>query len=102
MGSLAVVLLYADSNSITSRSKFLKAKALIPLSKSTNGGEFAGPSVKQTVRYEPKAIPSTPKKGATNVSNPSKSSFVLKTAETAPKKVNFTTSNSFSTLNDEE
>ncbi|GKC89156.1 hypothetical protein Tco_1149805 [Tanacetum coccineum] len=35
-------------------------------SKSTNGGQFAGPSVKQTVKYEPKATPSAPKKGATN------------------------------------
>ncbi|GJT72630.1 zinc knuckle CX2CX4HX4C containing protein [Tanacetum coccineum] len=82
---------------VASKKKMRKGK-----SKSTNGGEFAGPSVKQTVRYEPKAIPSAPKKGATNVSNPSKSSSVLKTAETSPKKVNFTTSNSFSALNDEE
>ncbi|GJW86650.1 zinc knuckle CX2CX4HX4C containing protein [Tanacetum coccineum] len=71
-------------------------------SKSTNGGEFASPSVKQTVRYEPKAIPSAPKKGATNVSNPSKSPSMLKIAETSLKKVNFTTSKSFSALNDEE
>ncbi|GJZ73650.1 zinc knuckle CX2CX4HX4C containing protein [Tanacetum coccineum] len=35
-------------------------------SKSNNGGQFAGPSVKQIVRYEPKATPNTPKKGATN------------------------------------
>ncbi|GKB34763.1 zinc knuckle CX2CX4HX4C containing protein [Tanacetum coccineum] len=35
-------------------------------SKSNNGCEFAGPSVKQTVRYEPKATTNTPKKGATN------------------------------------
>nr|GEU36196.1 zinc knuckle CX2CX4HX4C [Tanacetum cinerariifolium] len=62
-------------------------------SKSTNSGHFAGHSVKQTVRYEPKATPSAPKKGATNVSNPSKSSSMLKTAETSPKKDNFTTSN---------
>ncbi|GJU60357.1 zinc knuckle CX2CX4HX4C containing protein [Tanacetum coccineum] len=71
-------------------------------SKSTNGGQLVGPFVKQTVRYEPKAIPSTPKKETTNVSNPSKSSSVLKTAETSPMKVNFTTSNSFFALNDEE
>nr|GEU37055.1 hypothetical protein [Tanacetum cinerariifolium] len=43
-----------------------------------------------------------PKKGATNVSNPSKSSSMLKTEDTFPKNDNFTTSNSFSTLNDEE
>ncbi|GJS12554.1 zinc knuckle CX2CX4HX4C containing protein [Tanacetum coccineum] len=36
-------------------------------SKYTNGGQFAGPSVKPNVRYEPKAITSAPKKGATNV-----------------------------------
>ncbi|GKA32787.1 hypothetical protein Tco_0719154 [Tanacetum coccineum] len=35
-------------------------------SKSNNGGQFAGPSVKQTVRYEPKATTNTPKNGATN------------------------------------
>nr|GFB70083.1 zinc knuckle CX2CX4HX4C [Tanacetum cinerariifolium] len=35
-------------------------------SKSTNGGQFTGPSVKQTVIYEPKATTSTPKKEATN------------------------------------
>ncbi|GJT66348.1 zinc knuckle CX2CX4HX4C containing protein [Tanacetum coccineum] len=36
-------------------------------SKSTNGGQFAGPLVKQHVRYEPKATTSAPKKGVTNV-----------------------------------
>ncbi|GJV75420.1 hypothetical protein Tco_1507004 [Tanacetum coccineum] len=71
-------------------------------SKSTNGGQFTGPSVKQTVRYEPKATTSAPKKGATNVSNPSKLSSMLKTANTSPNNDNFTTSNSFSALNDEE
>ncbi|GKB27061.1 zinc knuckle CX2CX4HX4C containing protein, partial [Tanacetum coccineum] len=63
---------------------------------------FTGPSVKQTVRDEPKATTIAPKKGATNVSNPSKSSSMLKTADTSPKNDNFTTSNSFSALNDEE
>ncbi|GKA03631.1 hypothetical protein Tco_0676412 [Tanacetum coccineum] len=38
-------------------------------SKSTNGDHFAGSSVKQTVRYEPKATTSVPKKRATNVAN---------------------------------
>nr|GEV64295.1 zinc knuckle CX2CX4HX4C [Tanacetum cinerariifolium] len=33
--------------------------------KSTNGDQFANPFVKQIVRYEPKATPSAPKKGAT-------------------------------------
>nr|GEV89761.1 RNA-directed DNA polymerase, eukaryota [Tanacetum cinerariifolium] len=35
-------------------------------SKSNNGGQFAGHSVKQTVRYEPKATINTPKEGTTN------------------------------------
>ncbi|GJR81824.1 hypothetical protein Tco_0152609 [Tanacetum coccineum] len=71
-------------------------------SKTTNGGQFTGPSVKQTVKYEPKATTSAPKKGATNVRNPSKSSSMLKTADTSPKNDHFTTYNSFSALNDEE
>nr|GEX86641.1 zinc knuckle CX2CX4HX4C [Tanacetum cinerariifolium] len=70
--------------------------------KSTNGGQFVGSSVKQTLRYEPKANTSTPKKGAINVSNLSKSSSMLKIADTFSKKDNFTTSNSFYALNDEE
>ncbi|GJW58446.1 zinc knuckle CX2CX4HX4C containing protein [Tanacetum coccineum] len=36
-------------------------------SKASNGGQFARPSIKQNVRYEPKTTTSTPKKGATNV-----------------------------------
>nr|GEV78107.1 reverse transcriptase domain-containing protein [Tanacetum cinerariifolium] len=70
-------------------------------SKSTNSGPFAGPSVKQTVRYEPKAITSAPRKGATNVGNSSKSSSILKTICISSKKYNITTSNSYSALNDE-
>ncbi|GKA60985.1 zinc knuckle CX2CX4HX4C containing protein [Tanacetum coccineum] len=50
----------------------------------------------------PKETPSAPKKGATNMRNPSKSSSMLKNVDTSPKKDNFTTSNSFSALNDEE
>nr|GEW86965.1 zinc knuckle CX2CX4HX4C [Tanacetum cinerariifolium] len=71
-------------------------------SKSTNGGQFTGPSVKKTIRYEPTTTTSAPKKGATNVSNPSKLSSMLKTVNTSLKNDNFTTSNSFSALNDEE
>ncbi|GKC77465.1 hypothetical protein Tco_1128239 [Tanacetum coccineum] len=71
-------------------------------SKSTNGGQFAGPLVKQYVRYEPKASRNTPKKGDTNMSNSSKSSSMLKTAGTSSKKDNITSSNSYSVLNDEE
>ncbi|GJR65649.1 hypothetical protein Tco_0011714 [Tanacetum coccineum] len=48
-------------------------------SKSTNGGQFTGPSVKHTVRYEPKTTTSAPKKGATNMVDASKSSSMLKT-----------------------
>ncbi|GJU99775.1 zinc knuckle CX2CX4HX4C containing protein [Tanacetum coccineum] len=36
-------------------------------SKSTNGGQFTGSSVKQNVRYQPNATTSAPKKGVTNV-----------------------------------
>nr|GEW86964.1 hypothetical protein [Tanacetum cinerariifolium] len=53
-------------------------------------------------RYEPTTTTSAPKKGATNVSNPSKLSSMLKTVNTSLKNDNFTTSNSFSALNDEE
>ncbi|GJX25452.1 hypothetical protein Tco_0231748 [Tanacetum coccineum] len=55
--------------------------------KSTNSGKFASPSIKETVRFEPKVTPRAPKKGATNVSNPSKSSSMWKTADTSPKKL---------------
>ncbi|GKC09039.1 hypothetical protein Tco_1000649 [Tanacetum coccineum] len=55
---------------------------------------FAGPSVKQTVRYEPKATTNTPKKGATNKGNESIPSSL--------NKDNITSSNSFSALNVEE
>ncbi|GJS36355.1 zinc knuckle CX2CX4HX4C containing protein [Tanacetum coccineum] len=71
-------------------------------SKSTNGGPFAGPSVKQNVRYEPKANTSAPKKGVTNVGNTSQSSSMLKTTGKSSKKDNLSMSNSFSALNDEE
>ncbi|GKE93094.1 zinc knuckle CX2CX4HX4C containing protein, partial [Tanacetum coccineum] len=70
--------------------------------KSTNCGKFAGPSVKQNVRYEPKTTTSAPKKEATNMDNASKSSSMLKTAGNFPTKDNITTSNSYSVLNDEE
>ncbi|GJT51645.1 hypothetical protein Tco_0977802 [Tanacetum coccineum] len=70
-------------------------------SKFTNGSQFARPSVKQTVRYEPKVTTSAPKKGITNVGNASTSSSMLKTG-TSSKKDNISTSNSFSALNDDE
>ncbi|GJS41453.1 hypothetical protein Tco_0566496 [Tanacetum coccineum] len=70
--------------------------------KSTNGGQFTGPSVKQNVRYEPKATTSAPKKGVTNVGNTSQSSSMLKTTVNSSKKDNLSMSNSFSALNYEE
>nr|GEU66740.1 zinc knuckle CX2CX4HX4C [Tanacetum cinerariifolium] len=71
-------------------------------SKSTNGGH----PVKQTVRYEPKATTSVPKKGVTILSNTSKSSSMLKNQPskvTAPstKECNITMSNSYAALDDE-
>ncbi|GJY17522.1 zinc knuckle CX2CX4HX4C containing protein [Tanacetum coccineum] len=63
-------------------------------SKTNNGGQFVGPSVKQTVRYEPKTTTNTPKKGATNKGNESIPSSL--------NKDNITSSNSFSPLNVEE
>nr|GEW69385.1 zinc knuckle CX2CX4HX4C [Tanacetum cinerariifolium] len=71
-------------------------------SKSTNGVQFVGPLVKQNVRYEPKAPTSEPKMGATNVGNASKSSSMLKSTGTSSKKGNIATSNSYSTLENEE
>ncbi|GJS63678.1 zinc knuckle CX2CX4HX4C containing protein [Tanacetum coccineum] len=70
-------------------------------SKSTNGGQFSGHLVKQTVRYEPKTTTSAPKKGATNVGNASKSSSTLKTSDISTKKGNITMSNSYSAIDDE-
>ncbi|GKB30456.1 hypothetical protein Tco_0869857, partial [Tanacetum coccineum] len=40
----------------------------------TNGGKFGGQSIKQSVRYEPKAVSNVLKTGAANVVNTSKSS----------------------------
>ncbi|GKC44559.1 zinc knuckle CX2CX4HX4C containing protein, partial [Tanacetum coccineum] len=71
-------------------------------SKSTNGGQFVGPSVKQNIRYEPKATTSAPKKGVTNVGNTSQSVPMLKTTGYSFKKDNLSMSNSFSALNDDE
>ncbi|GKA11973.1 hypothetical protein Tco_0691519 [Tanacetum coccineum] len=71
-------------------------------SKSNNGGQFAGPSVKQSVRYEPKATTNTPKKGATNKGNESIPSSLLKNWGNSLNKDNISSSNSFSALNVEE
>ncbi|GJZ58384.1 hypothetical protein Tco_0613878 [Tanacetum coccineum] len=66
---------------------------------STNDGQFAAPSVKQNVRYKPKAATSVPKKGATNVGN---SSSKLMNTGTSFNNDNITSSNSFASLNEEE
>ncbi|GJW33191.1 hypothetical protein Tco_0053223, partial [Tanacetum coccineum] len=71
-------------------------------SKSNNDGQFTGPSVKQTIRYEPKAITNTPKNGATNKGNESISSSLLKNWGNSLNKDDITSSNSFSALNVEE
>ncbi|GJT86006.1 zinc knuckle CX2CX4HX4C containing protein [Tanacetum coccineum] len=70
-------------------------------SKSTNGGQFVGPLVKQNLRYEPKATASEPKKG-TNMSNASKSSSMFKSTGTSSKNGNINTSNYYSALEIEE
>ncbi|GJU15505.1 zinc knuckle CX2CX4HX4C containing protein [Tanacetum coccineum] len=71
-------------------------------SKSTNGGQFTGPSVKHNVRYEPKATTSAPKKGTTYVGYTSQSTPMLKTTGNSSKKDNISMSNSFSALNEED
>nr|GEU64516.1 zinc knuckle CX2CX4HX4C [Tanacetum cinerariifolium] len=71
-------------------------------SKSTNGAQFAGPSVKQNVRYEPKAATSVPKKGVSNVGNSSNLSSKLRNTGTSFNKDNITSPNSFSALNIDE
>ncbi|GKD60793.1 zinc knuckle CX2CX4HX4C containing protein, partial [Tanacetum coccineum] len=68
-------------------------------SKSTNGGQFSGPSVKQTVRYEPKATTSAPMKGDPNLGNTTKS--LLKNQPlmaTTPATKEVTMSNSYAAL----
>ncbi|GJW49836.1 hypothetical protein Tco_0091187 [Tanacetum coccineum] len=71
--------------------------------KSTNGGQFGGHLVKQTVRYEPKATISVPKKGVTNPGNTSTSSSMLKNQLNVAfdKEGNITMSNSYAALDDE-
>ncbi|GKE80670.1 hypothetical protein Tco_1550670, partial [Tanacetum coccineum] len=70
--------------------------------KSTNGSQFVSPSVKQNVRYEPKATTSQPKKGATTVVNASKSSSKLKSTGTSSKGGTIATSNSYSALENDD
>ncbi|GJX08780.1 hypothetical protein Tco_0196712, partial [Tanacetum coccineum] len=71
-------------------------------SKSTNGGQFTGPSVKHNARYKPKATTSAPKKGTTYVGYTSQSTPMLKTTGNSSKKDNLSMSNSFSAFNEEE
>ncbi|GJU66748.1 zinc knuckle CX2CX4HX4C containing protein [Tanacetum coccineum] len=71
-------------------------------SKSTNGSQFTGPSVKHNVRYEPKATTSAPKKGTIYVGYTSQSTPMLKTTGNLSKKDNLSMSNYFSALNEEE
>ncbi|GJS96243.1 hypothetical protein Tco_0803211 [Tanacetum coccineum] len=66
--------------------------SLRPSVLSMNGGY---PDISQATK-------SSPKKGATNVGNSSKSSSTLKTTRTPSKNDNIITSNSYSALNDEE
>nr|GEV60558.1 hypothetical protein [Tanacetum cinerariifolium] len=86
-----------DGFQMVSKRKKRKGK-----STSTNGGQFVGSLVKQTIRYESKVTASAPKKEATNVGNASESSSMVKTTGTSSKKDNITMSNSYSALNDKE
>ncbi|GKC23077.1 hypothetical protein Tco_1025227 [Tanacetum coccineum] len=74
-------------------------------SKSNNGVQFGGQSVKQIVRYEPKATANVPNKGATNRGNASKSSSMLKNQPRViippTKECNIAMSNSYAVLDDE-
>ncbi|GKC01757.1 hypothetical protein Tco_0987893, partial [Tanacetum coccineum] len=74
-------------------------------SKSTNDGQIGGHSVKQNARYELKAPTSALKKGATNLSNTSKSSSMKnqppKATITSTKEGKITMSNSYDALEEE-
>ncbi|GKE94405.1 hypothetical protein Tco_1579260, partial [Tanacetum coccineum] len=58
--------------------------------KSTNGGKLGGQSVKQNIRYEPKAATNLPKTGVPNMVNSSKSgsSHVSLKSKIQPLKAN--------------
>ncbi|GJW17628.1 retrotransposon protein, putative, ty1-copia subclass [Tanacetum coccineum] len=99
---------HARSMGLRPASSFMKGNPLPKTkkrkgkSKSSNSGQFTGPSVKHNVRYEPKATTSAPKKGTTYVGYTSQSTPMLKTTSNSSKKDNLTMSNSFSALNEEE
>ncbi|GKC61009.1 zinc knuckle CX2CX4HX4C containing protein [Tanacetum coccineum] len=82
--------------------RWVKQKKRKSKSKSTNDGQFTGPSVKHNVRYEPKATTSAPVKGTTYVGYTSQSTPMLKTTGKSSKKNNLSMSNSFSALHEEE
>ncbi|GJU33083.1 zinc knuckle CX2CX4HX4C containing protein [Tanacetum coccineum] len=67
--------------------------------KTNDGFQTVG---KKEEGYEPKVNTNAPKNGATNASNSSKSSSLLKTTFTSTKKGNITMSNSYSALDDED
>ncbi|GJX82575.1 zinc knuckle CX2CX4HX4C containing protein [Tanacetum coccineum] len=67
--------------------------------KGKSKSNVVGPSIKQNVRYEPKASTSAPKKTTTNVGNVSNSSSLLKNMVNSPNQDNITSSNSFAALN---
>ncbi|GJZ04683.1 hypothetical protein Tco_0537958 [Tanacetum coccineum] len=69
--------------------------------KTSNSGQFVGPSIHQNFRYESKASTSAPKKVA-NVGNASISSSLLKNKVTSSHQDNIISSNSFSALNVED
>nr|GEV41107.1 hypothetical protein [Tanacetum cinerariifolium] len=57
-------------------------------SKSTNAGQFTGPSVKNNVRYEPKATTTAPKKGATYVEEDDKEDVEIVHDESVDLNIN--------------
>ncbi|GJS93807.1 zinc knuckle CX2CX4HX4C containing protein [Tanacetum coccineum] len=67
--------------------------------KGKSKSNVVGPSIKQNVRYEPKASTSAPKKTTTNVGNVSNSSSLLKNMVNSPNQDNIISSNSFAALN---
>ncbi|GKC46672.1 zinc knuckle CX2CX4HX4C containing protein [Tanacetum coccineum] len=67
--------------------------------KGKSKSNVVGPSIKQNVRYEPKASTSAPKKTTTNVGNVSNSSSLLKNMVNSSNQDNITSSNSFAALN---
>ncbi|GJV66182.1 zinc knuckle CX2CX4HX4C containing protein [Tanacetum coccineum] len=70
--------------------------------KTNDGFQTLGNKKKRKGKYELKATNSEPKKEATNVCNASKSSSMLKSTGTSSTKDNITTSNSYSSLENEE